>query len=98
MVQWLLLNKKLNHWKSTRATAEVISSLVHYLEAEDGLGVREDATVIIGPRRTEMVFEPDEYTVARNRVIIPGPEVDPKTMSTIIVEKEAKGFAFASAT
>jgi len=98
MVQWLLLNKKLNHWKSTRATAEVISSLVHYLEQEDGLGVREDATVIIGPRRTEMVFEPDEYTGARNRVLIPGPEVDPKTMSTVVVEKEAKGFAFASAT
>ena len=98
MVQWLLLNKKLNHWKSTRATAEVISSLVHYLEQEDGLGIREDATVIIGPRRTEMVFEPDEYTGARNRVIVPGPEVDPKTMSTIIVEKQAKGFAFASAT
>ncbi len=98
MVQWLLLNKKLNHWKSTRATAEVISSLVHYLEQENGLGVREDATVIIGPRRTEMVFEPDEYTGARNRVVVPGPEVDPKTMSTIVVEKQAKGFAFASAT
>jgi len=28
LVQWLLLNKKLNHWKSTRATAEVIYSLV----------------------------------------------------------------------
>jgi len=98
MVQWLLLNKKLNHWKSTRATAEVISSLVHYLEQEDGLGVREDVTVIVGPRRTEMVFEPDDYTGGRNRVLIPGPEVDPKTMSTIQVEKEAKGFAFASAT
>ena len=98
LVQWLLLNKKLGHWKSTRATAEVISSLVHYLEQEDGLGVREDATVIIGPRTTKMVFEPDEYTGARNRVLIPGPEVDPATMSTVIVEKEAKGFAFASAT
>jgi hypothetical protein len=30
LVQWLLLNKKLNQWKSTRATAEVIYSLVHY--------------------------------------------------------------------
>ena len=98
LVQWLLLNKKLGHWKSTRATAEVISSMVHYLEQEDGLGVREDATVIIGPRTTEMVFEPDEYTGARNRVLIPGSEIDPETMSTVIVEKEAKGFAFASAT
>ena len=32
IVQWLLLNKKLNQWKSTRATAEVIYSLVHYLK------------------------------------------------------------------
>ena len=32
LVQWLFLNKKLNHWKSTRATAEVIYSLVHYLQ------------------------------------------------------------------
>jgi hypothetical protein len=98
LVQWLLLNKKLGHWKSTRATAEVISSMVHYLEQEDGLGVREDATVIVGPRVTEMVFEPDEYTGAKNQVVIPGPEVDSETMSTVIVEKESKGFAFASAT
>ena len=31
LVQWLFLNKKLNQWKSTRATAEVIYSLVWYL-------------------------------------------------------------------
>ena len=39
LVQWLLLNKKLNQWKSTRATAEVIYSLVHYLKAEGALGI-----------------------------------------------------------
>ncbi|MCU0304841.1 MAG: MG2 domain-containing protein [Thermoanaerobaculales bacterium] len=98
LVQWLLLNKKLNHWSSTRSTAEVISSLVHYLEHEDGLGVRENATVTVGPRVTEMVFEPDTYTGARNRVVVPGPEIDPETMSTVVVEKSSKGFAFASAT
>jgi len=98
LVQWLLLNKKLGHWKSTRATAEVISSMVHYLEAEDGLGVREDATVIVGPRTTEMVFEPDEYTGSKNQVVVSGPEIDPETMSTVIVEKQSQGFAFASAT
>jgi uncharacterized protein YfaS (alpha-2-macroglobulin family) len=98
LVQWLLLNKKLGHWKSTRATAEVISSMVHYLEAEDGLGVRENATVTVGPRVTEMVFAPDEYTGRKNQVVIPGPEVDPDTMSTVVVEKSSRGFAFASAT
>ena len=98
LVQWLLLNKKLNHWKSTRATAEVIYSLIHYLEQEGQLGQREDVAVSIGPVHRAFVFEPDEYTGARNRVIVPGPEVDPQTMSTVVVEKESKGFAFASAT
>ncbi len=40
LVQWLFLNKKLNHWKSTRATAEVLYALVHYLEQEGQLGRR----------------------------------------------------------
>jgi len=98
LVQWLMLNKKLNHWQSTRATAEVIYSLVHYLEHEGQLGQREDLTVTVGPIQRNFVFEPDEYTGARNRVIVSGPEVDPATMSTVVVEKSSPGFAFASAT
>ncbi len=31
-------------------------------------------------------------------MIVDGPDIDPKTMSTIVVEKPTKGFAFASAT
>lgn len=98
LVQWLLLNKKLNHWKSTRATAEVIYSLVHYLKAEGALGIREDATVVVGPIKKKFVFEPDEYTGKNNQIVLSGSEIQPKTMSKIVVEKESKGFAFASAT
>ena len=98
LVQWLLINKKLSHWKSTRATAEAIYALTKYLEKEQGLGVRETAVVTVGPKRTEFVFEPDEYTGKGNRVVIPGDQVDPKQMSTIKVEKTGKGFGFASAT
>lgn len=98
LVQWLLLNKKLNQWKSTRATAEVIYSLVHYLKAEGALGIREDATVTVGPQRVSFVFEPDRFTGKKNQVVVPGEKVDPKTSSTVVVEKESKGFAFASAT
>jgi uncharacterized protein YfaS (alpha-2-macroglobulin family) len=98
LVHWLLLNKKLNHWKSTRATAEVLYSLAHYLKHEGALAVREEISVAVGSRTEVFVFEPDEYTGARNRVIVAGEEIDPKTMSTIVVEKPSKGFAFASAT
>ncbi|HMF28583.1 MAG TPA: hypothetical protein VKE42_07410, partial [Candidatus Cybelea sp.] len=97
LVLWLLLNKKLNQWKSTRATAEVIYSLVHYLENEGALGVREDATVTIGSKKTTFTFEPDKY-VGKSQIAIDGPDIEPKTSSKITVEKSSKGFAFASAT
>ncbi len=97
LVQWLLLNKKLNQWKSTRATAEVIYSLVHYLRKEGALGVPEDATVTVGLQKVTFSFDPEKYTGKNNRVVIPGDKVDPKTTSTITVEKESKGFLFASA-
>jgi hypothetical protein len=97
-VQWLLLNKKLDHWKSTRATAEVIYSLVHYLGREETLALREEMTVAVGSRRRNFVFEPDEYAGARNQVVVPGGEIDPPTMATVVVEKSTPGFAFASAT
>jgi hypothetical protein len=98
LVQWLFLTKKLNHWKSTRATAEVIYSLAHYLETEDALAVREEATVTAGPRVETFTFEPDEYTGKKNQVVIAGDEIDPASTSTIVVEKETPGFLFASAT
>ncbi|MBN1424746.1 hypothetical protein JXA88_09320, partial [Candidatus Fermentibacteria bacterium] len=97
LVQWLLLNKKLNQWKSTKATAEVIYSLIHYLKAEGALGIREDATVTVGNQTVTFTFEPDEYTGKKNQIVIPGDKVGPET-ATVVVEKEAKGFAFASAT
>ncbi len=97
IVQWLLLNKKLNQWKSTRATAEVIYSLVHYLKREGALGIPEDATVTVGTQKVTFTFDPATYTGKNNRVVVPGDRIDPKTTSTVVVEKESKGFAFASA-
>jgi uncharacterized protein YfaS (alpha-2-macroglobulin family) len=98
LVQWLLLNKKLNHWKSTRATAEVLYSMAYYLQQEETLASREEVQVAVGPVRQTFVFEPDEYTGAKNRVVVRGAEIDAETMSTIVVDKPTKGFAFASAT
>jgi alpha-2-macroglobulin len=97
MVRWLFLNKKMNHWKSTRATAEAIYSLAHYLKKTGQLGVREDAAVTVGNQKTSFVFEPDQYTGKKNQIVIPGEKIDPKT-STITVEKTSKGHLFASAT
>lgn len=97
LVLWLLLNKKLSQWKSTRATAEVIYSLVHYLRADKSLGVREEATVSVGPMVQSFAFEPDKY-VGKTQIILPGAQVEPQKHHTVKVEKATKGFLFASAT
>jgi hypothetical protein len=96
LVLWLLLNKKLNHWKSTRATAEVLYSLAHYLKAEGSLGVREAAKVAVGAITKTFEFPPDKY-VGKAQMVIPGPKVTRETAS-VTVEKQTKGFLFASAT
>ncbi len=98
LVLWLFLNKKMNHWKSTRATAEVIYSLAHYLKETGQLGIREDATVTVGNQITSFVFEPDQYTGKKNQIVIPGEKIDSKTTSSITVAKTSKGHLFASAT
>jgi alpha-2-macroglobulin len=97
LVLWLLLNKKLNQWKSTRATAEVIYSLVHYLAKEQSLGVKEEAIVTVGQRKQTFTFEPDKY-VGKTQIVVAGPDIKPAESSTVTVEKSTKGFMFASAT
>jgi hypothetical protein len=113
LVQWLFLNKKLNHWKSTRATAEVVYALAHYLDREGTLATREEATVRLGTWARRFVFAPDTYGPAvphgeivagpeavggrPNQIVVPGEAVEP-AMATVIVEKSTPGLLFASAT
>jgi alpha-2-macroglobulin len=98
LVQWLFLNKKMNHWKSTRATSEAIYALVHYLDANKTLAVREVVKVDAGTAKTEFVFEPDAYTGKKNQFVIPGEKMSAKNSSKITIQKTTPGFAFASAT
>ncbi len=98
LVQWLFLHKKLNHWSSTKSTAEVLYALAHYLKQEGQLGLREDATVRVGSLTRKFVFEPDEYTGKKNQVVLPGPAVDAERVSKVVVEKTTPGMLFASAT
>lgn len=95
---WLLLNKKMNQWKSTRTTAEVIYALVYTMQRQNALAVRESATITIGSQKHQFVFEPDQYTGERNQIVITGDKVIPQTMSQVVAEKGGPGFMFASMT
>jgi len=98
LVQWLFLNKKLGHWKSTRATAEVIYSVASYLESTKQLGAREALAVTVGGRTTDFVFEPDQYTGKKNQIVLTGDEIVPSRDVTTVVEPRTKAIAFVSAT
>lgn len=72
LVQWMFLDKKLNHWKSTRATAEVIYAVASWLRRTGALGVREAVAVRVCGTETRFTFEPDVYTGKKNQVVVPG--------------------------
>ena len=98
LVQWLFLNKKLNQWKSTRATAEVLYALVAYLKKEGALAVPESVTVALGGQATTFDFAPDRNTGKRDQVVLPGVRIDPSRDADVTVSKTGTGLAFASAT
>ncbi|MES2528913.1 MAG: alpha-2-macroglobulin family protein [Bdellovibrionota bacterium] len=97
MVHWLFLNKKLNHWKSTRATSEVIYSLTHYLKKTKQLGIKEHLSVSMDGKKTEFDFDPAKYTGKKNQIVIPAEKVGPQLLP-VKIEKTTPGIAFASAT
>ncbi|MFO7732920.1 MAG: alpha-2-macroglobulin family protein [Candidatus Aminicenantes bacterium] len=97
LVQWLFLNKKLNHWKSTRATSEVLYSVAYFLKTTGALGARESVLVDACNVKTDFTFEPDKYTGKKNQVVIAGDKLGPEC-AAVRVSKTGKGLAFASAT
>jgi hypothetical protein len=98
LVQWLFLNRHLGHWKSTRATAEVIYALLHHLKLEDALGKPELVKVDLGGDTRTLEFDPATYSGADNHIVVEAEEIDPRTMSTIEATYEGANLAFASAT
>jgi uncharacterized protein YfaS (alpha-2-macroglobulin family) len=98
LVQWLFLNKKLNHWKSTKATAEVLYSVATYLKRQAAPVLREETLVTVGEVSKSFVFEPDKYTGKKNQLVLLGPQIDPQKSSHIVVDKKTPGMQFASAT
>jgi uncharacterized protein YfaS (alpha-2-macroglobulin family) len=97
IVQWLFMNKKLNHWHSTRATSEVLYSLAHYLTKTNQMGQREAITLKLGNEKAiEMEFSPDKYLGKANEIVYEGEKVNSNLMP-IRVQKSTSGLMFASA-
>jgi uncharacterized protein YfaS (alpha-2-macroglobulin family) len=94
---WLFLNRKLNHWKSTRATAEAIYSLLKFVSLDRTLGTVERYVVESGDWRQEFAVAPDAKTTTA-RFVLPGSKIDPRKNATVTFESKSRAFALASAT
>lgn len=98
LIQWLLLHKQLNHWQSTRGTAEVLYTLVRSMRRDAPLDAPDAAAVTIGDRQARFTFTPESYLAGKNQVVIPGDQVNPATMRSIDVRNEGTRAIFARAT
>jgi uncharacterized protein YfaS (alpha-2-macroglobulin family) len=106
LVQWLFLNKTLNHWKSTRATAEVLASVARYLVDRHELGQAEAAEVSFGGARAELSFDPKHFE-GKQQWEVPldggrpreqGRGAADQEAAAVRVKQLSSGLMFASAT
>ena len=99
LVQWLYLNKKLDHWKSTRATAEVMYALARYVEHEGTLASREEIQVTVGPLTETLEFDPEAHAGGpnplRSRCTLPSSWPIPPAIGSKSTARSSRG-AFAS--
>ena len=114
LVQWLMLNRKLNHWKSTRATAEVLWVLAKVLEEEGALAESQRITVEAGPVERTLVYEPGDPSATlegsgdatddplrsgrANQLVFSGPELGSGVLEGLRVSLDGPGPVFASST
>ena len=99
LVQWLLLNKKLSHWKSTRATAEVIYALVHYLKQEGTLASRETVDRRRSATRRTLRLRPGRvHRAATTRSSCRATRSTRRPCPPSSWRRTRQGMAFASAT
>jgi uncharacterized protein YfaS (alpha-2-macroglobulin family) len=98
LILWILLNKKMNQWKSTKATSEVIYSLVYTMHRQKTFGQKEGVKIQLGKNEYTMEFLPNKYTGDKNQIVIAPNDIIPTTMAKAQVTKTGPGFAFASMT
>jgi uncharacterized protein YfaS (alpha-2-macroglobulin family) len=97
MVQWLLFNRKGSEWKSTKASAAAIYSLLDVLKTRGSLEKGDRFTIKWGPDTEAVAVEPLDWMEKSLRWTRTGSDITPKHGSARI-KKEGPGLAFASLT
>ncbi|HCC48367.1 MAG TPA: hypothetical protein DEQ38_09685 [Elusimicrobia bacterium] len=97
LVRWLLFNRKANEWKSTKASAAAIYSLLDVMKAKGALDKPETYSLKWGATSENIQLQPFDWVAKPLRWSKYGREIGRKDLSPT-VEKKGPGLAFASFT
>ncbi|MBI5209336.1 MAG: hypothetical protein HY927_05110 [Elusimicrobia bacterium] len=97
MIQWLLFNRKGNEWKSTKASAAAIYSLLDVLKTRGALDRGDDYVVAWGADTHAASVAPLDWLAQPLRWTKTGMDIGPK-QGAASLSKEGPGLGFASLT
>ncbi len=97
MVQWLLFSRKAGVWKSTKASAAAIYSLLDFLNAKGAFGADEKFLVQWGGVSDSLLVKADDWLEKPLRWQKNGSDIRGVDTS-VTVKKEGPGIAFTSLT
>ncbi|MEK9145969.1 MAG: alpha-2-macroglobulin family protein, partial [Elusimicrobiota bacterium] len=96
MVQWLLFSRKGGEWKSTKASAAAIFTLLDFMKGRGALDKGDLYSVRWGDIAEDVQVAPDDWLGKPLRWTRSGADAAPAGLPT--VEKKGPGLAFASLT
>ncbi|MBI4348247.1 MAG: hypothetical protein HY553_15505 [Elusimicrobia bacterium] len=97
MVQWLLFNRKGNEWKSTKASAAAIYSLLDVMKSRGALDKGDRYDLRWGETRTTKEVGALDWLAEPIRVVKFWPAIKPQD-GKVSIAKDGPGLAFASLT
>jgi alpha-2-macroglobulin len=97
IVQWLLFNKKGNEWKSTKASASAIYSLIDFLNSRKALQNGENFDIEWNGLKESLTLGPLDWLEKPLAWETSNPSVTAQ-MAKATIKKEGPGFAFATLT
>ncbi|MBI4803058.1 MAG: hypothetical protein HY796_11095 [Elusimicrobia bacterium] len=97
MVKWLLFSRKAGEWKSTKASAAAIYSLLDVMKTKGALDTGDTFTINWADTRDSVTLQPFDWVSRPLRWSKYGAEITARDSSATI-EKTGPGLAFASLT
>ncbi len=97
MVRWLLFNRKANEWKSTKASAAAIYSLLDVMKSKGALDKGDNYALRWGKTSEDLELKPFDWVAKPLRWSKYGAEIKASDLSPKI-SKKGPGLAFASFT